>query len=103
MYLRVKIFHRALLEPGIISVSVSVQTNPTYIAQQQAFVDSTLSASKATYNLVVVSSYPLYHSPGARAIAAYDTFTEPSSLAHQAEQPKHRRGLVQGCRRCCAT
>lgn len=46
---------------------VCVQTNPTYIAQQQAFVSSTLAASNATYNLVVVSnstSSPfLYGSP----------------------------------------
>ena len=38
-----------------------MQNNPTYLAQQQAFLDSTLSASTATYNLVVVSPSALSH------------------------------------------
>lgn len=36
-----------------------MQTNPTYIAQQQTFLDSTLNSSKATYNLVV-GHYPIF-------------------------------------------
>ena len=40
--------------PSSLVCPASVQTNPTYIAQQQAFVNATLAASTATYNLVVV-------------------------------------------------
>lgn len=52
-----------------LCVSACVQTNPTYIAQQQAFINTTLAASTATYNLVVVSSCGPPHLPGLLAIS----------------------------------
>ena len=36
-----------------------MQNTPQYIAQQQAFLDSTLNSSQATYNLVV-GHYPIF-------------------------------------------
>ena len=42
-----------------MTLQCALQNNPTYLTQQQAFVDSTLAASTATYNLVIVGSLAL--------------------------------------------
>lgn len=62
-----------------------MQNNPTYLAQQQAFLDSTLSASTATYNLVIVSPLALsrlpQHKPVSMAFTSMGTSPDREMLA----------------------